>query len=391
MRLTRPAGAGADAGQACSPTRLRRVGHWSSSGRRWPSGWVRSGWGACCSCSPGCSTSWTARWRARGTSMTIFGAFYDSTLDRVGESALFAGIALHFLQRRTAARAASRWAVMLAIAALAASLLVSYTRARAEGLGIECKVGIAARAERILVLGAPTLLFGAGPGGALLLWIVAVLALATVITVIQRIVHVARVDGAAPGAARCADAGTRSPGTPRSFGKDTESWRNKLRRDDRARQGQARRAARRARRRRHDLHRRRGERPPRQRAADRLADPDGHDPARQAHRQAAPRRSGTSCRWPTSRIWCSGPGTRFPTTPTRRPTKAGVLEAASTSSRSPISSRASGRCRRCSTSTTSSGCRAPTSRSGKTKRELAEQLREDIRDVQEDARAATGW
>jgi CDP-diacylglycerol--glycerol-3-phosphate 3-phosphatidyltransferase len=89
--------------------------------------------------------------------------------------------------------------VMLAIAALSASLLVSYTRARAEGLGIECKVGIAARAERILVLGAPTMFFGAGPGGRLLLWIVAVLALATVITAIQRIVHVARVAGAAPG------------------------------------------------------------------------------------------------------------------------------------------------------------------------------------------------
>jgi CDP-diacylglycerol--glycerol-3-phosphate 3-phosphatidyltransferase len=134
----------------------------------------------------------------KGHRSTAFGAFYDSSLDRVGESALFGGIALHFLRGGLPAGQLTL-GVMLAIAALSASLLVSYTRARAEGLGIECKVGIAARAERILVLGAPTMFFGAGPGGRLLLWIVAVLALATVITAIQRIVHVARVAGAAPG------------------------------------------------------------------------------------------------------------------------------------------------------------------------------------------------
>jgi CDP-diacylglycerol--glycerol-3-phosphate 3-phosphatidyltransferase len=128
----------------------------------------------------------------QGGKSSTFGAFYDSSLDRVGESALFAGIALHFL-RGGLAPGQVTLGVMLAMAALSSSLLVSYTRARAEGLGIECKVGIAARAERILVLGAPTLFFGAGPGGRLLLWIVAVLALATAVTVVQRIVHVAGV------------------------------------------------------------------------------------------------------------------------------------------------------------------------------------------------------
>ena len=127
----------------------------------------------------------------QGGMISTFGAFYDSTLDRVGEAALFGGIALHFLRGGLAPRQVTL-GVMLAIVALAASLLVSYTRARAEGLGLECKVGIAARAERFLVLGAPTLLFGAGREGRLLLWIVAVLALVTVITVIQRVVHVAR-------------------------------------------------------------------------------------------------------------------------------------------------------------------------------------------------------
>jgi phosphatidylinositol phosphate synthase len=133
----------------------------------------------------------------RGDLMTTFGAFYDSSLDRVGESALFAGIALQFLR---GGLPPSRVAlgVMLAITALAASLMVSYTRARAEGLGLECKVGIAQRAERFVLLGVPTLLFGAGPGGMLLLWIVALLALVTVVTVVQRVMYVARIAGTAP-------------------------------------------------------------------------------------------------------------------------------------------------------------------------------------------------
>jgi CDP-diacylglycerol--glycerol-3-phosphate 3-phosphatidyltransferase len=135
-----------------------------------------------------------------GRRSTAFGAFYDSTLDRVGESALFGGLAMYFLNggvppHRVAA------AVLVVMAALVASLLVSYTRARAEGLGLDCRVGIAPRAERVLVLGGGTLLFGAGPGGALLFWIVVALAVAAGVTVVQRVVHVARTaGGATPGA-----------------------------------------------------------------------------------------------------------------------------------------------------------------------------------------------
>ena len=129
--------------------------------------------------------------------MTTFGAFYDSTLDRVGESAVFAGLALYFLQGGVP-ETQTTLAVGLAMAALVTSLLVSYTRARAEGLGLECTVGLAARAERILLLGAPALLFGPGRDGVLLFWIVVILALATAITVVQRVVHVARVAGGAP-------------------------------------------------------------------------------------------------------------------------------------------------------------------------------------------------
>jgi CDP-diacylglycerol--glycerol-3-phosphate 3-phosphatidyltransferase len=85
------------------------------------------------------------------------------------------------------------WAVGAAIVALAMGLIVSYARARAEGLMLECKVGIAQRAERIIVLGGPTLFFGAGPNGLLLFWVTALLAIVSAITVVQRIYHVYRV------------------------------------------------------------------------------------------------------------------------------------------------------------------------------------------------------
>jgi CDP-diacylglycerol--glycerol-3-phosphate 3-phosphatidyltransferase len=131
----------------------------------------------------------------QGGMMTTFGAFYDSTLDRVGEAAVFAGLALYFMHGGVPLEL-REYAVIAALAALSASLLVSYARARAEALGMECKVGIAARAERILLLGVPSVLFGAN--GRMLFWIVVVLALVSAITVVQRVVHVARVASGAP-------------------------------------------------------------------------------------------------------------------------------------------------------------------------------------------------
>ncbi len=135
----------------------------------------------------------------QGGKMTTFGAFYDSTLDRVGEGAVFTGLIFYFSTGPLPADLKPR-AIAAGLVALVASLLVSYTRARAEALGVENKVGIAARAERILLLGLPALVLGAGPGrpGVVLFWIVAVLALVSAITVIQRVVHVARVARGAP-------------------------------------------------------------------------------------------------------------------------------------------------------------------------------------------------
>ena len=126
---------------------------------------------------------------ARGGAMaTKFGAFYDSTLDRVGDGATFIGIGAFFLTYPDVAYRVP--AAITCMIAILSSLLVSYARARAEGLGIDCKVGIAQRAERVLLVGLSTLVVGAGPHALLLEAIVALLAVASVITVVQRFVYV---------------------------------------------------------------------------------------------------------------------------------------------------------------------------------------------------------
>ncbi len=128
-----------------------------------------------------------------GAMVTRFGAFYDSTLDRVGDGATFIGIGAFLL---TAPDVAYRTpALILCMIAILGSLLVSYARARAEGLGLDCKVGIAQRAERILGVGLASLIFGAGPHALLLEAMVTLLALASIITVVQRFVYVHRHAG----------------------------------------------------------------------------------------------------------------------------------------------------------------------------------------------------
>lgn len=124
--------------------------------------------------------------------VTRFGAFYDSTLDRVGDGATFMGIAVWMLT--TAEPIAWRTgAIILCMVAIISSLLVSYARARAEGLGLDCKVGIAQRAERIVGLGVLSVLVGAGPQAMVIEGAVLVLTVASIITVIQRFVYVYQV------------------------------------------------------------------------------------------------------------------------------------------------------------------------------------------------------
>jgi CDP-diacylglycerol--glycerol-3-phosphate 3-phosphatidyltransferase len=129
---------------------------------------------------------------ARGGAMvTKFGAFYDSTLDRVGDGATFIGIGAYLLLAPDVAYRAP--AVITCMIAILSSLLVSYARARAEGLGLDCKVGIAQRAERVIGLGIVSLLVGAGPGALVLEGAVVLLAIASTITVVQRFVYVHRI------------------------------------------------------------------------------------------------------------------------------------------------------------------------------------------------------
>jgi CDP-diacylglycerol--glycerol-3-phosphate 3-phosphatidyltransferase len=129
---------------------------------------------------------------ARGSGqVSRFGAFYDSTLDRVGDGATFIGIAVYFLRAPGVEYRIE--SALLCMVAVLSSLLVSYARARAEGLGLECKVGIVQRAERLLGLGVPSLLIGAGTGGIVLQVITALLAFFSTVTVVQRFLYVYRV------------------------------------------------------------------------------------------------------------------------------------------------------------------------------------------------------
>jgi CDP-diacylglycerol--glycerol-3-phosphate 3-phosphatidyltransferase len=127
----------------------------------------------------------------KGATTTRFGAFYDSTLDRVGDGASFIGIAAYLLTAPDI-----RWrnaAILGCLLGILAAMLVSYMRARAEGLGLECKVGIAQRAERLLLLGLPTAVVGAGPEGLVLTVIVALLTVLSIITVGQRFAYIHKV------------------------------------------------------------------------------------------------------------------------------------------------------------------------------------------------------
>ena len=144
----------------------------------------------------------------RGGMVSRFGAFFDSTLDRIGEAILFAGIAIYF--QTAPSQSVPVLGVVLTLAALTGSFLVSYTRARAEGLDVECRVGLAQRPERILGLGVPTLFFGTGPHGVLLLVIMSLLAVLSWFTVVQRVAHVFHsTNGASAGSAASGGSGLK--------------------------------------------------------------------------------------------------------------------------------------------------------------------------------------
>ena len=152
-------------------------------------GWIR--WGGALLLASGIVDTFDGQVARRGQLVSKFGAFYDSTLDRVGDGATFIGIAVYLLRAPDVG-----WrieSVTLCMIAVLSSLLVSYARARAEGLGLECKVGLVQRAERLLAISVPTILIGAGPRAIVLEIIVAALAFFSTVTVVQRFLYVYRV------------------------------------------------------------------------------------------------------------------------------------------------------------------------------------------------------
>jgi CDP-diacylglycerol---glycerol-3-phosphate 3-phosphatidyltransferase len=117
-----------------------------------------------------------------------FGAFYDSTLDRISEIVVFLGIlSLYNSYRQELGDVGMIYLVMLA---MAGSLMISYTRARAEALGLDCRVGLMPRAERVVLIGASSLFFGMAWNGIVLKVVIGVLAVMTNLTAFQRIIWV---------------------------------------------------------------------------------------------------------------------------------------------------------------------------------------------------------
>lgn len=117
-----------------------------------------------------------------------FGSFFDSTLDRISEIAMYLG--LMTLYNNYGAELADLWMIYVITLALGGSLMVSYTRAKAEALGFDCSVGLMQRAERIVLLGLGSLAFGLAWSGAVVSGTIVVVALLTNATAVQRIVWV---------------------------------------------------------------------------------------------------------------------------------------------------------------------------------------------------------
>ena len=163
--------------------------------------------------------------RASGRT-TVFGAVYDSTLDRVADGAVLGGLAIFFARNSTlhgVPPLAGTPMVVITLLGIVGTFLTSYTRARAEALHIDAKVGLMQRPERVTLLSAPQAFFGLALDGWVLMFIVTLLTVTAWITAVQRILYVHRVTqpidhagGDVSGAAAPAPlaGASRVPGTP---------------------------------------------------------------------------------------------------------------------------------------------------------------------------------
>ena len=133
-----------------------------------------------------------------GVGSTKAGAFLDSTTDRISELLVSGALVVYFM------RLGQLWPMVGVLVFMGAAQVVSYTRARAESLGVECKVGLMSRPERLVLLGLGFLFSGWHVGStSVLVWDVYLLAVLTSLTVATRMTHVLRKlraadDGPAP-------------------------------------------------------------------------------------------------------------------------------------------------------------------------------------------------
>jgi len=117
-----------------------------------------------------------------------FGAFYDSVLDRISEVVIYIG--LISLYNHYEMSLLNIGMIYMIVLAMAGSLMISYTRAKAEILGLQCSVGLMQRAERIVLLGFGSLIFGLSGDGLVISVIIVIFAVLTNVTAIHRILWV---------------------------------------------------------------------------------------------------------------------------------------------------------------------------------------------------------
>lgn len=155
---------------------------------------------------------------------SVFGAFYDSTLDRIADGVVLGGLALFFARNgvhHAIPDYMSTPMVSVILLGILGSFLTSYTRARAEGLGIDAQVGMLPRPDRVVLLSAPQAFFGLALGGWVLIGICILLTVTAWITVIQRVAFVYRATAVLDAPPR---AGT-APVPPRSgVGREVEAF-----------------------------------------------------------------------------------------------------------------------------------------------------------------------
>jgi CDP-diacylglycerol--glycerol-3-phosphate 3-phosphatidyltransferase len=126
---------------------------------------------------------------------SVFGAFYDSTLDRVADGGVMAGLAVFYA---SSALYHNIYMLVVCLLGIIGTFLVSYTRARAAALGIDAKVGVMQRPERVVLLSVPQAFFGLALHGWVLMAIVVLLTVTAWITAVQRISFVHRATSKKP-------------------------------------------------------------------------------------------------------------------------------------------------------------------------------------------------